>query len=237
MHFRVYWRAGWIGLGLFGVSLAQAHNPLAYSSDPYGSLVIAELRPDTVELRISMVRPVGLAMAGPLPITSFGFLTKLTLTTNSTVSSNVSAGQIPANDSDFTAVRPILLQRARGLYQVFVDGASLSPREAEVHVGSDGDIQFHLSYPRPATGALHIQADYLSQMPANHIDSLQVVDPSGKSLASGDLTAQNPSFAVMIPDPGAASGKTGAIALAAFILTFVIFALWRLSQNSAKKVS
>jgi hypothetical protein len=237
MGFHSHLRAALVALGLCGISLAHAHNPLAYSSDPFGSLVVAELRPDTVELRISMVRPVGIAMAGQLPITSFDFLTRMTLTTNSTASPSGSASQTPADDADFTAVRTILLQRARDLYQVFVDGAALSPREVEVHVGSEGDIQFHLTYPRPATGALRIQAGYLTQMPAGHIDSLQVVDQTGKILATGDLTAQNPSYAVMIPAAGAASGKAGTMELAAFIVAFVIFALWRVNRTAVKEVS
>jgi hypothetical protein len=138
----------------------------------------------------------------------------------------------PAVDAEFERARPILEQRARDIYRVFAAGSLLSPSVVEVTLTVDRDILFHYSYPRPTSGPLLFEGVYLSRMPANHIDNLEVFDQSGQSLGSAELTAQKPSLLVTLPVAASLSEKITHMVLAGLVLVLVIFGIFHFSRRA-----
>jgi hypothetical protein len=61
----------------------------------------------------------------------------------------------------FAEFRPRLLATAPTLFKVSADGRALSPRTSDVTLSVEEDVEFHVAYPRPATGTLRLEATHL----------------------------------------------------------------------------
>ena len=148
-------------------------------------LATAILRPDSLEIELKMADGAAYKLLDPTVAT--------TGTANATVD---------VNDTQFAKDEPLLIERARTFFNVTSNGATLKAGSVSVELTSARDTVFHLLFPSPSPGPLHLEMTYLGQIPAGQKDLITVLDRGGVTLASATLGADDPSLEVTIPTPG-----------------------------------
>ena len=109
------------------------------------------------------------------------------------------------HDPHFEADQPLLSQRAESLFTVTSNGQKLTLLDASVRLTAAQDVVFHLTYPRPAPGLLHMEIMYFNQVPTGQKVLVSVVDPAQKTIAAATIGADAPYLEVNVPGPAAAA--------------------------------
>lgn len=159
-----------MALAALEFSVATAH-----AHDPFEITTVARLHPDTLVLDVTMARSAALAIANE-------------------------ASEAPTfAPADFDALRPRFLARAPALLGISAGGVSLAPRDVAVGLGVEQDVEFHLTFPRPASGVLRLEFPPLARLGAGFGNMLQVRSDDGASLGEKLLTAEDRSLDVALP--------------------------------------
>jgi hypothetical protein len=108
---------------------------------------------------------------------------------------------------DFAQKRSGLMERGAKLFTLVQLKTRLAPVEVEVALTDDGDVDYRLTFPRPAAGLLMIQAVFLQALGDGFGGMIDVHDPSGCRLGWDQLTHDNATLVVMLPTPGLPTKK------------------------------
>ncbi|MFO1488547.1 MAG: HupE/UreJ family protein [Verrucomicrobiota bacterium] len=132
------------------------------------------------------------------------------------------------HSGQMTVAYPLPAETAARLFEIQAGGTVLIPAKSTVR--SDGiEFDFGIFYPRPAAGALRLDARYLAELPALAKGSMVVVDENGQVVAGKILSPTETSLEFSLtpgtgaptkilvvtnstPAPGAAA--TGAVTVA-----------------------
>jgi hypothetical protein len=119
------------------------------------------------------------------------------------VTTGVANATTDVSDAQFEKDKPLLIDRARTFFKLASNGAELKAGSVSVELTSARDTIFHLIFPSPAPGTLHLEITYLGQIPAGAKDLITVLDRNDITLGSATLGANNPSLDVTVSAPGA----------------------------------
>jgi hypothetical protein len=168
MHRNVLWRLVWLGCVL-GIAAVPAG-----AHDPFEITTLARLRDGLMEIDLTMARSTALAIASH-------------------------QAEAPTfNPADFAHYQPAFIAAAPGLFRVTAGGRTLEMRTAQVSLGRENDVDFHLVYPAAGPGPLHFEAVHLAGLPQGYGNALVVRGDSGV-LASALLGAASPTLDVEQP--------------------------------------
>jgi hydrogenase/urease accessory protein HupE len=142
--------------------------------DLQASWTIVRFRPDMVELKVRMAAD----------------------TVRSLIQDQ--APQATFEPENFEKVRPLLKEFAKDLYEVTAGGQRLVALQSEVVVIED-NLEFRLVYPRPASGPLHLKANYLNRVIPGYFAHVNVTDEAEQPLSSQILKADAPSMEAELP--------------------------------------
>ena len=150
---------------------------LAYAHDPYESWTSATLRPNELELAITMAQSTALRLIDPQA--------KI-------------AALAPDN---FATHRPRLAEEAAALYILTAGKKLLASPQIEVVLTDENDVAFKVTYPRPAPGRLHFHAAFLRKLGQGYGGILDASDTLGNHLGWEQLSWENPNVEIAIPAP------------------------------------
>ena len=194
-------------IGLFSLLLSVA--PHAHAHDPFEITTDARLGATTLELRVTMARSTALAVARGVE-------------------------EAPTFEpGKFAVFQPEFERAAPRLYTITAgNGAALAPVKATVALGVEADVEFRLSYARPARGFLRFEAKPLALLGAGYGDVFELRDSTGAVLARTLLGADQPEVSVNLPElvgSGPPLRRRGVSALAA--VTIVVGLCWLLRRR------
>jgi hypothetical protein len=153
-------------------SSARAH-------DPFEAFYSATLRPDRLDLSITMAQATALKLIDP-------------------------TAQIPALTAENLAThRPRLLREAATLFILTSARKALASRAATIELTDENDLIFRVTYPRPAPGPLYFSAAYLRRLGDGYGGILEITDHAGKNLGWEQLLWSRPNFEVTVPSAAA----------------------------------
>jgi hypothetical protein len=101
----------------------------------------------------------------------------------------------------FAAQRPRLVQAGATLFTLVQLKNRLASRQVEVVLTDEGDVAYQIIYPRPASGLLMIDATFLKRLGDGFGGMMDVRDPEGHRLGWDQLTHDNATLIVMLPNP------------------------------------
>jgi hypothetical protein len=158
------------------VACALGFAPLR-AHDIYSSWTDATLRPDRLELTLTLARASASRL---LP------------------NANTAPPTTPENFAEFA---PQLKAGAAALFEITTAGKMLKLTSSEVKISGDADVSFHLVYPPPPAGSLRFAVRYLFLLVDGHIGTLVVSDAAGKDLGWSPVSVDQPVFEVRVPSP------------------------------------
>ena len=162
----------------FAVSfLALFTTPSARAHDPFEALHTAVVRPDRLDLIITMAQSTALKLIDPT-----AKIPSLTL-------------------ENLAAHRPSLLREAARLFIITSVRTPLSSRTATIELTDENDVIFRVTYPRPAPGKLYFSASYLRRLGDGYGGILEVNDAADQNLGWEQLLWARPNFEVTFPSP------------------------------------
>jgi hypothetical protein len=167
-------------LGLWSLVLGL---PIARAHDPYEAFTNVMVRPDSLELNMTMAQATALRLIDPE--------VKI-------------AGLTPEN---FPQHRPRLEREAAGLFILTIGRTPLKPRTVEVELTDELDVAFKRMYPRPPPGRMHIHAALMDKLGQGYSTILEVSDTAGHHLGWDQITIENPNLEVVVPPPASAPPK------------------------------
>jgi hypothetical protein len=159
-----------------GLNFARAH-------DLYEIWTIAVLRPDHLELGITMAQATALRLIDP--------------------QSKVAA----ITAANLSAHRERLEKEAAALCIVTTARTPLVARKVGVELTEENDIVFRVAYPRPPPGRVHFQAAFLKKLGQGYGGLFDASDSVGKHLGWDLLSFQNPNIEITIPIASTAPTK------------------------------
>ena len=194
----------------------------SYAHDPYVSNTDIWLRPDGCEIDIVMNRTLYRRLLDSPP-------------------------SAVLSDENFDSLyRPLLVKCAPTLLEITVDGVKLEPRQVEVSLAEQTDLQFTFLYARPAGTKFHLSAIFVKKMDVGFMNSL-VMNESRNFLGYGEQTADKLAWEINLPAAGGrsapanspvpaqsgshAAGIGAACATLAIAILLVIFLLRRKSPS------
>lgn len=157
-------------LAFFAVPLARAH-------DPFEAFHTAILRPDRLDLTVTMAQSTALRLIDPVSTARIASLTPENLATH----------------------RPRLLRAATSLFIITSVRKPLTARAPTVELTDENDVIFRVTYPRPAAGPLYFSAAYLKKLGDGYGGILEVNDAADKNLGWEQLLWARPNFEVTVP--------------------------------------
>jgi len=158
-----------VALGLVLLSLA------AHAHDLYEIWTIGILRSDQLEVGITMAKGTALRLIDPQA--------KI-------------ASLTPEN---FATHQATFEQTASILLTLTARGKTLAARKVAVELTDENDVVFHVAYPRPPPGVVHITAAFLRKLGDGYGGLLDVSDAAGNNLGWEQLMWAQPDFEVTIP--------------------------------------
>jgi hypothetical protein len=188
----------------------------AWAHDPFEITADVRVRPETLTVDVAMARSTALAIA-----------------------TNVS--EAPTFDpAKFGEHRAAFLQRAPSLFVLSSPQGPVAPTRTEVGLSVEGDVEFHLTYPPPASSPVRLEAPHLAKLGYGYGDQVRVRGPNGESLADKLLGATDPTVEFALPVAATATAtpaapasriRSGAAAIAAL---FGLGLLWWANRHRAK---
>lgn len=163
---------------LLAVLLAVAFTaflPTARAHDPFEAFHSAILRPDRLDLTVTMAQATALRLIDP-------------------------AARLPGlTPENLAAHRPALLREGAALFILTSARTPLTARKVEIELTDENDLLFKLTYPRPAPGRLSFTAAYLKKLGDGYGGILEVNDHADHNLGWEQLLWAHPSFEVAVP--------------------------------------
>ncbi len=160
----------------FALSLAYlVLAPTARAHDPFEAFHTATLRPDRLDLVVTMAQATALKLLDP------------------------SARTPSLTPQNLSSHRPRLLREAALLFIVTSAAAQLKPRTTAVELSDENDLIFRVTYPRPSVGRLFFSAAYLRRLGDGYAGILEVNDHADKNLGWEQLLWAHPNFEVTLP--------------------------------------
>ena len=151
--------------------------PVVRAHDPGESWTNAVLQPDGLKIQITMAPVCATLLLDP-------------------------SGKLPGVSEDsFPEFHDRLKALAGQLYVVTSGRTPLKPREADVRLTEELDIEFTLVYPRPAAGRLHFHASFLSKLGTGFNGMIYLTDSERKDLGWDQISPEYPNLEVTIPVP------------------------------------
>jgi hypothetical protein len=148
---------------------------MARAHDPFEITADVRVRAEALTVDVAMARSTALAIASDV-------------------------AEAPTFDpTQFAEHRAAFLARAPNLFVLSSPQGLLTPSHAEVGLSVEGDVEFHLTYPSPATGPLHLEAPHLAKLGRGFGDVVRVRGPTGESLADKLLGAADPTLEFAVP--------------------------------------
>ena len=163
-------------------------------------LVSARLRPDNLEIDLTVADGAAYKLLDPDPYQPSIIAGASSLTGSENFSSAPSVA-----DPHFEQDKPPLTRRAESLFIVTSNGAKLTPLATAVRLTETHDVVFHLTYPHPQPGSLHLALTYFNQVPEGQKVLLTVLNAADKTIASASVGATAPYLDVDLPGPLAAT--------------------------------
>ena len=174
--------------------------------DPFEITTTVRLDPTALVLDVTMARSTAMAIAAGVK-------------------------EAPTFDpADFEKHRARFVARAAALFVIASAGTPLAPPRAEVTLGRELDVEFHLVYPRPATSALRLTATHLTALGSGYGNVLTVHGDHGTLLGQQLLSAESPSLDVALAAAPGASASSRNFALPAVAVVLALIGggwLWR----------
>jgi hypothetical protein len=120
---------------------------------------------------------------------------------------------------------------APALFTITTAGKKLAPTTTEVGLGVEGDVEFHLTYPRPSAGPLQLDAVHVATLSSGHGNVVTVDGGAPPAVVNLLLTPTDHVFALMIPpQPVASRARVTEVALPALAIAIALGGtgwLWR----------
>ena len=155
----------------------------ARAHDPFEAFASAVVRPDRLDLIITMAQSTALKLIDP-------------------------AARIPSlTPENFAEHRPRLLREGAALFVVRSVHTQLTARKIEIELTEENDVVFKLSYPRPAPGRLLFSAAYLKKLGDGYGGIFEVNDDSDHNLGWEQLLWAQPDLEVTVPPAAPRSEK------------------------------
>lgn len=168
------WSWSWVWLPLlfvFGGNLpARAH-------DPFSSSATAILKPDRVELTVTLAQSAARDLLDR--------------------PANIPDEAI--TDENFGRFHERLKQSALKLFRITAGGGFVTPSNAEAEFTAENDIEFRIDYPPVAKGPVRFQAVYLTRMQDGHVGTLYVENSARQDLGWGYLETTAPTLEILLP--------------------------------------
>ena len=162
--------------------LTLALAAIAHAHDPYESWTAVALRPNALEINLTMAQSTALRLVDP------------------------EAKIRGLTEENFPAYRARFEQEAATLYILTAGRVPLKPRKIVVEFTDENDIAFKMIYPRPPPGRLHFHAGFLRKLGDGYACILEADDDEGHQLGWEQLTYVNPNFEIVVPVPAATAG-------------------------------
>jgi len=155
--------------------LVLVAGPVARAHDPFSSWSNIHVRPDAIEVEVTMSRTAALSLFD-------------------------NSANLPGIDPEkFEVYAARLRARGAALYSVFDGGHPLVLRSATVSLTEELDVAFLLAFPPPSVGPLKFRADYLPRMAEGHVATVYVTDRAENNLGWGELTVEHASLETPLP--------------------------------------
>jgi len=157
------------------LAVTAALLPFAHAHDPFEAFHSAILRPDRLDLTITMAQATALKLIDP-------------------------AARLPGLTSEnLPNHRPALLREGAALFILTSARTPLTARKVDIELTDENDLIFKLTYPRPASGRLSFTAAYLKKLGDGYGGILEVADHADHNLGWEQLLWAHPSFEVTVP--------------------------------------
>jgi len=183
----------------------------------------AVLRPEGLEIDLTMADGAAYKLLDPGQATT-----------------GVANATTDVNEDQFAKDKPLLINRARTFFRVSNNGAELQAGSVDVELTTARDNIFHLIFPSPKPGTLHLEMTYLGQIPAGQKDLLTVLDRNGGTLGSALLGVDSPSLDILYSATSTPIGNGQSVAkqwlvfiAGVFTMATVLFVLSRLRKPAA----
>ena len=140
---------------------------VALAHDPFSSWANVHVRPDEVQVEVTMGRASALALLGytePFPV---------------------------FDETTFESFSARLKEQGPALYTITGGGKSLALRRVAVGLADEQDVHFNLFFAPPDTAPLQLRADYVSKMAEGHVATVYVTDAAENNLGWGELSVEN----------------------------------------------
>jgi hypothetical protein len=159
------------------IGLVSAVASVARAHDPSESWTNAVLQPDGLKVQTTMAPVCATLLLDP-------------------------SGKLPGVSEDsFPEFHDRLKALAAQLYVITSGKTPLKPREVEVRLTEELDLEFTLVYPRPAAGRLHFHASFLGKLGTGFNGMIFLTDSERKDLGWDQISAEYPNLEVTIPAP------------------------------------
>lgn len=159
----------------FGVLLFMALSNLSWAHDLMASYVVAQLKPDTIELQIKI------AADSIWPLVQ-----------------ELNPEAIFVSENFETQGKPLLRAFGKTMHEVIVDGKTTSPLRNDVILAEDSFL-FTFTYARPSQGILRLRETYLQKMSVEYSSYVSFCDQTGAILAMKNLNSSNIIFESPLP--------------------------------------
>ena len=147
----------------------------ARAHDPFEAFTAAVIRPDRLDLIITMAQSTALKLIDP-------------------------AARLPSlAPENFAEHRPRLLREGAALFTITSVRTPLAPRKVDVELTEENDVVFKITYPRPAAGRLLFSAAYLKKLGDGYGGIFEVNDDSDHNLGWEQLLWAQPNLEVTVP--------------------------------------
>lgn len=154
---------------------AMALVPSVRAHDPFDIWTMVVVRPDHLELAVTMSRATAMRLIDP----------------------EMKLRALTANT--FAVHRPRLEREAAALHLLTAARHRLEPIKVAAELTDENDVVFHVAYPRPPPGRLDFAAAFLQQLGRGYGGILDVSTADGRHLGWEQLSFENPAFAVTLP--------------------------------------
>lgn len=150
--------------------------PAARAHDPYESWAVATVRPEALELSITMAPSTALRVVDP-------------------------EKSIRTFSAETFASHRAKFERAAGDLFLLTSGRKpLAARSCEASLTEENNVVFKLTYARPAAGLLLVRAAFLRQLGPGYGAIFDASDTAGNHLGWEQLSFENPDFQITLPD-------------------------------------
>ena len=172
-----------LSLPRFGLLLIALLAAPLRAHDPAESWTEAIVRPDQMELLVTMAQANALKLIDP-------------------------RNQIPQlTQENFAQHRTRLLEAGATLFTITSLKSRVASRKVEVELTEENDVVFKITYARPAPGLLIFDAVFLKKLGEGFGGIIDASDTAGHHFGWEQISWENTTLVVMVPAPGEKSPR------------------------------